>query len=81
MHVADRLMPWTARLVTGSASFASLSLRCCSKALGGGIADVLTLDGRKLRVPLKEVVRPGYERVVAGEGGCTPTASMPACAL
>ena len=45
-------------------------LPCCSKALGGGTVDVRTLDGRTLRVPLKEVVRPGYERVVAGEGGC-----------
>lgn len=30
--------------------------------------DVPTLDSRILRVPLKEVVRPGYERLVAGEG-------------
>lgn len=42
----------------------------CSKALGGGSVDVHTLDSqpRILRVPLREVVRPGYERVVAGEG-------------
>lgn len=41
-----------------------------SKALGGGSVDVHTLDSqpRILRVPLREVVRPGYERVVAGEG-------------
>lgn len=38
------------------------------KALGGGTIDVPSLDGRILRVPLKEVVRPGYERVVTGEG-------------
>ena len=43
---------------------------CCSKALGGGAVDVPSLDNRILRVPLKEVVRPGYERVVVGEGGC-----------
>jgi hypothetical protein len=40
-----------------------------SKALGGGTVDVPSLDNRVLRVPLKEVVRPGYERVVPGEGG------------
>jgi DnaJ family protein B protein 4 len=39
-----------------------------SKALGGGTVDVPSLDNRVLRVPLKEVVRPGYERVVPGEG-------------
>ncbi|KAL4424051.1 hypothetical protein ABPG75_001352 [Micractinium tetrahymenae] len=41
-----------------------------SKALGGGTVDVHTLDSqpRVLRVPLREVVRPGYERVVQGEG-------------
>ena len=44
-----------------------------SKALGGGTIDVPTLDpGRVLRVPLKEVVRPGYERVVPGEGEEAP---------
>lgn len=31
--------------------------------------DVPSLDNRVLRVPLKEVVRPGYERLVANEGG------------
>lgn len=40
----------------------------CSKALGGGTVDVPSLDNRVLRVPLKEVVRPGYERLVANEG-------------
>jgi hypothetical protein len=40
----------------------------CSKALGGGPIDIKALDNRVLRVPLKEVVRPGYERVVVGEG-------------
>lgn len=39
-----------------------------SKALGGGPIDIKALDNRVLRVPLKEVVRPGYERVVVGEG-------------
>ncbi|EFN59562.1 hypothetical protein CHLNCDRAFT_18104 [Chlorella variabilis] len=39
-----------------------------SKALGGGTIDIPSLDNRVLRVPLKEVVRPGYERVVVGEG-------------
>lgn len=39
-----------------------------SKALGGGSVDVPSLDKRVLRVPLKEVVRPGYVRVVSGEG-------------
>lgn len=39
-----------------------------AKALAGGTIDVPTLDARVLRVPLKEVVTPGYERVVVGEG-------------
>lgn len=44
------------------------TLSTSSKALGGGSVDVPSLDNRILRVPLKEVVRPGYERVVSGEG-------------
>lgn len=39
-----------------------------AKALAGGTIDVPALDSRVLRVPLKEVVTPGYERVVKGEG-------------
>ena len=39
-----------------------------AQALGGGTVDVPTLDGRILRVPLKEVVTPGYERLVKNEG-------------
>ena len=34
----------------------------------GTSVDVPSLDGRILRVPLKEVVSQGYERVVRGEG-------------
>lgn len=37
-------------------------------ALGGGKVDIPTLDNRILRVPLKEVVTPTYERIVPNEG-------------
>lgn len=37
-------------------------------ALCEGKIDVPALDGRVLRVPLKEVVTPDYVRVVLGEG-------------
>ena len=40
-----------------------------AKALiAGSSVDVPSLDNRILRVPLREVVNPGYERVVGGEG-------------
>lgn len=39
-----------------------------TRALCGGSIDVPALDNRVLRIPLKEVVTPGYERVVKGEG-------------
>lgn len=34
----------------------------------GNKIDIKSLDNRILRVPLKEVIKPGYERVVANEG-------------
>ena len=34
----------------------------------GNKVDVKSLDNRILRVPIKEVIKPGYERVVANEG-------------
>jgi DnaJ family protein B protein 4 len=40
-----------------------------TKALTAGVTvDVPTLDNRVLRVPLREVIYPGYERVVKNEG-------------
>jgi len=40
-----------------------------TKALTAGVTvDIPTLDNRVLRVPLREVVYPGYERVVKSEG-------------
>ena len=39
-----------------------------STALCEGKIDITALDGRTLRVPLKEVVHPGYQRLVAKEG-------------
>ena len=40
-----------------------------TKALTSGVTvDVPTLDNRVLRVPLREVIYPGYERVVKNEG-------------
>ncbi|KAG5444265.1 DnaJ sub B member 13 [Clonorchis sinensis] len=38
------------------------------QALLGCIVDVNTLDGRLLHVPITEIIRPGYEKVVPGEG-------------
>lgn len=37
-------------------------------ALCGGKIDIPMLDDRTLRVPLKEVVHPSYERIVPNEG-------------
>lgn len=41
----------------------------------GNKIEVKSLDGRVLRVPLREVIRPGSERVIAGEG--MPKAKVP----
>lgn len=47
-----------------------------AKALtAGSSVDVPSLDNRVLRVPLREVVTPGYERVVRGEG--MPVSKVP----
>lgn len=47
-----------------------------AKALtAGNTIDVTALDGRILRVPLKEVVTPGYQRIVKNEG--MPVSKMP----
>ncbi|KAK2077326.1 hypothetical protein QBZ16_004960 [Prototheca wickerhamii] len=45
------------------------------RALGGGTVDVPTLDGRVLRVRLREVVTPRSVRVVKGEG--MPISKLP----
>lgn len=37
-------------------------------ALSGHEVNVKTLDGRNLKVPVNEVVTPGYEKVIRGEG-------------
>eukprot|EP00051_Salpingoeca_urceolata_P013252 m.165852 g.165852 ORF g.165852 m.165852 type:complete len:313 (-) comp17743_c1_seq6:120-1058(-) len=37
-------------------------------ALAGCIVELLTLDGRKLNIPVNDVVTPGYEKRVPGEG-------------
>ena len=34
----------------------------------GGAIDVPTLDGRQIRVPITEVISPGQEKRVVGEG-------------
>ncbi|CAI5472964.1 unnamed protein product [Closterium sp. Yama58-4] len=39
-----------------------------AEALTGYTVRVTTLDGRRLEVPVTEVISPGYEKVVAGEG-------------
>eukprot|EP00270_Netrium_digitus_P018394 TRINITY_DN6985_c0_g1_i2.p1 TRINITY_DN6985_c0_g1~~TRINITY_DN6985_c0_g1_i2.p1 ORF type:complete len:373 (-),score=91.68 TRINITY_DN6985_c0_g1_i2:254-1372(-) len=38
------------------------------EALAGYTVSVPTLDGRQLSVPISDVICPGYEKVVAGEG-------------
>jgi DnaJ family protein B protein 4 len=38
------------------------------EALCGTTVEVLTLDERRLRVPVNEVISPGYEKIVRGEG-------------
>ena len=45
------------------------------RALGGGTVDVPTLDGRVLRVRLREVITPRSVRVVKGEG--MPISKLP----
>ncbi|CAH9090467.1 unnamed protein product [Cuscuta epithymum] len=39
-----------------------------AEAIGGTTLNVTTLDGRNLPITVKEMVRPGYEMVVEGEG-------------
>ncbi|KAA6363235.1 MAG: putative dnaJ subfamily B member 13, partial [Streblomastix strix] len=39
-----------------------------SKALLGTIVKVDTLDGRVLSIPITDIVHPGYEHIVTGEG-------------
>ncbi|EDQ86720.1 uncharacterized protein MONBRDRAFT_38336 [Monosiga brevicollis MX1] len=38
------------------------------EALCGCIVELLTLDGRKLSIPINDVIKPGFQKVVAGEG-------------
>ncbi|XP_074656126.1 dnaJ homolog subfamily B member 13-like [Tubulanus polymorphus] len=38
------------------------------KALTGTIVDIYTLDDRILHIPINDIVRPGYAKVVPGEG-------------
>ena len=38
------------------------------QALTGGAIEVPTLDGRTIRVPINEIVSPGYCKRVVGEG-------------
>lgn len=39
-----------------------------AEAIGGTVLNLTTLDKRSLRVPVNEIVSPGYELVVANEG-------------
>ncbi|XP_072968301.1 uncharacterized protein [Typha angustifolia] len=39
-----------------------------AEALAGSTMDLITLDGRKLSIPVTDVVTPGYELVIAKEG-------------
>merc|ERR1719334_118439 len=38
------------------------------KALTGCSVDLPTLDGRLLNIPINDIISPGYEKVVPGEG-------------
>lgn len=46
----------------------TVSLPLAKALIAGTTVDVPSLDNRVLRVPLREVVTPGYERIVRGEG-------------
>lgn len=39
-----------------------------AEALGGKTVNLTTLDSRELTIPVNQIVRPGYELVVAKEG-------------
>ncbi|KAL4331815.1 hypothetical protein GQ457_07G041370 [Hibiscus cannabinus] len=39
-----------------------------AEALGGTTINLVTLDGRNLSLPVTDVINPGYELVIAGEG-------------
>lgn len=39
-----------------------------AEAIGGTTVKVTTLDGRALTIPVNEIIRPGYELVIAKEG-------------
>jgi DnaJ family protein B protein 4 len=38
------------------------------EALTGTTVELMTLDGRMLRIPINEIITPGYQKVVKGEG-------------
>ncbi|CAH3199417.1 unnamed protein product, partial [Porites evermanni] len=38
------------------------------KALTGCVVDVPTLDGRLISIPINDIVKPGYQKIVPGEG-------------
>jgi len=38
------------------------------KALTGCVVDIPTLDGRLISIPVNDIVKPGFEKVVPGEG-------------
>lgn len=38
------------------------------KALTGCVVDVPTLDGRLISIPINDIVKPGYQKVVPSEG-------------
>lgn len=39
-----------------------------AEAIGGTTVSLTTLDGRDLSIPVADIVSPGYELIVAGEG-------------
>ena len=63
-----RQIPHTQFIRQGDDLIAKMMIPLHKALTAGTTVDVPSLDGRVLRVPLREVVYPGYERVVKNEG-------------
>lgn len=63
-----RQMPHTRFLRDGDDLVVKMQIPLAKALIAGVTVDVPSLDNRILRVPLRDVVYPGYERVVKNEG-------------
>ena len=63
-----RQIPHTRYLRDGDDLVAKMQIPLSKALIAGVTVDIPSLDGRILRIPLREVVYPGYERVVKNEG-------------